>query len=530
MRMSLDPAAAPGPIAARYNAARQEDCRILDRARLCAALTLPWLLPEGNHNPNDKLPENYQSVGSRGVGVLAGKLKETVFPTRGTWFIMQPSVKITSDPEVDDQVKQDLTTALYARQVALHALLEQTPAGTRRQAAQFSSAKRASIEQLVVTGDTLEMLTDDYQLRVFGRDQYVTRRDHARNVLYHITYEAIDPLTLTKEQREAAEIDPETLKKSVDERMMLLFTLVEWEPEKKYWKIEQEVHNGIITERTEKITPYFATAYNLAPGEHYGRGIIEANLGDLKSLNELSGARLALFAAASKFLYFIDENSLVQEDDLTAPSGTVLRARVEGGQVLDIAIFRTEKIADYQMLSQGIAELQSRLGEALLLSSETQPVTDRTTATQANIFDRELDAALAGIYADIADQQQIPLMYRLIEQAKRDNIADIRNLPADAMDFKTYTGSAAIAEQQKAVRIVTFARVMAEIGAADTIDPFVLGDILKRAQSIDDPGLVKSRDQVQAERQQAMAEQTQMAGAQAGAQAAAQRMAAQETA
>jgi hypothetical protein len=53
---------------------------VLERARDCAALTIPALVPPEGHDDNNVLPTPYQSLGARGVNNVASKLLMSLFP------------------------------------------------------------------------------------------------------------------------------------------------------------------------------------------------------------------------------------------------------------------------------------------------------------------------------------------------------------------------------------------------------------------------------------------------------------------
>ena len=52
----------------------------LDRARQCAELTIPSLLPKDGHSSASSLPTPWQGVGARGVNNLASKLLLALLP------------------------------------------------------------------------------------------------------------------------------------------------------------------------------------------------------------------------------------------------------------------------------------------------------------------------------------------------------------------------------------------------------------------------------------------------------------------
>ena len=52
----------------------------LDRARECALLTIPSLMPPENWSEEYELPQPYSSVGSRGVTALASRMLSALIP------------------------------------------------------------------------------------------------------------------------------------------------------------------------------------------------------------------------------------------------------------------------------------------------------------------------------------------------------------------------------------------------------------------------------------------------------------------
>ena len=69
---------------------------------------------------------------------------------------------------------------------------------------------RSAISQLLVTGDVLIQMTDEYQIRIHRRDNYVVRRSTSGDVMYMITREQVDSLSLSPEQIEMIGLDLET--------------------------------------------------------------------------------------------------------------------------------------------------------------------------------------------------------------------------------------------------------------------------------------------------------------------------------
>jgi len=487
---------------------------ILEEARLCAALTKPWILPPENQNPDMKLPENYQSEGSRGITNMEGRMLMALYPPDAPWFRLEVAPKYRYSGSLNDRQLQEIQQKLFIQELVIQAALESVHLNPRSNgiAAGFRSNKRLSISHVLITGDVLERLDDNYRLTVFRRDQYVTLRDSAGAVMHHIIKERIDPLNLTDEQITKSKLDKEKLKaEQCADRMRDMYTLVEWQPWSKNWVVRQEINDEIIVESQEPISPYFSTSYELVSGENYGRGWIAQNLGDLRSLNTINEKMLDFAAMASKFLTFLDSNSEIQPKQLEEKSGSVIHGRVAGGQVQDVAFLKTDKFADFRVVFETAERIRKSLGSAMLMESAVQPTGDRVTATQVQRVALELEGALGGIYAPIADEQQIPLLQRTRYQLQRDKL--IAPLPEGFVEIKGLTGISALSREHDAARVMEITAIVAQLPeeARARIDYTVLVDVLARYRRIDVPGLIKSPEQVISEHQQMMQQQAAMA-------------------
>lgn len=509
----------PGRLRKLFDGEASSRANLMDRARTCAALTKPWVLPPEEQTADVKLPQPFQSLGARGVTNLEGKTLLALYPPDFLWFSLEPVAEFKHDPTIRPEEIQRVQHVLFLQSLILIAKLEaanlEGGSAAYRHRSGFRSKKRASLSQLFITGDTLEHLGDDYRLKVYRRDQYTTLRDSNGDVLRHGIYEKIDPLSLTDERLVAADLDKSKLQlQSVAERMLRLDTGVEWHPQTRKWVIEQELNGHIINTSEEVVSPYFCTPFELVAGEHYGRGFVEQNLGDFTSLDTLSERMLDFAAMASRMHPCIDHSSPIQEDDFKKPTGQVFRAKVQAGQVQDIAFLKVDKLADFKVVYDTHQAIRKDLGLAMLIESEVAPSGEAGRSPVAwQTIVNQLDGALGGLYAPIADDQQIPLIRRMMFQLERDKL--ILPLPKDTIEVKALTGLAAIARQQKAAKLITMldlATKFGDLGLAK-IDLSVAFDVLARLQGVDEPGVVKSAEQFAAEQKVAMRAQAQQEAA-----------------
>lgn len=497
------------------DADRRGRMSILER---CARLTLPeMMVPEGQSD-SALLPQNYQSFGAYGLQNLAGKTLVSLYPPDRAWVRQQPSPEIMHDPAVPDEAKIQLEERLFLQDLMILASMSASPEWrSNGYAFDFWSAKRQAMLFLIGFGDVLEHIDDDNKSRVFLPRQYVTKRNSAGGILYHVIKEEIDPLSLSGKQLEQAALKPDELrKKTARDRMAKLYTLVEWQPRSRTWLIQQEVNDRVVNESEEPITPYPCTSFRLVPGENYGRGLVEANLGDLESYDQICRRKLDFAAMCSKFLFILDENATrFREDDLAKPSGAVVRGRLnQDGTSRDVGILNVNKAVDFQIVNTVEQAVMERLARAFLTGSASVRQSERTTATEVQELMRELDGALGGVYGNIAAQQQLSTFYRARYNLQRKRV--LPKLPEKYVKVSLLTGVAALAAELKIRNLLTFKDIVSGLGerAVMRLNEDVILDASARMLGIYQPGLIRSPEEVKKMVEEALAAQAKAAAMQ----------------
>lgn len=505
-----------GRLASLFSSEDGDRTDTLEIARECARLTVPWMLPEDGRTEGEKLHRNNQSLGGKGVGNLQGKLLLALFPPDHPFFEITLDPEFQYDPSIPDEFKQGFAQRLWLQQLQMTATIEsaQIVSGGRRGVG-HRVAQHHSIGQMIVTGDTLDEITDDYTVKVHRRDRYVTRRDDTGCVLYHITKESIDPLSLTDDDLVKAQVDMKDLRqKPARQRMMSLHTRHEWQPRSNSWVIEQEVNGYIIRTSEEPEPRVFSTPFELITGENYGHGFVEKNLGDLKTLDTMKAKLREAIGNMARMVPVIDPSSSIQESDLLRPSGEPIRGRVSAGVVQDVALFQTNKNADITAVAQYVASLELSLAKAFLLESALQPQKERVTAMQISRIAEEVDGATGGLYIPISENKHLAQLRRYRWQMQRDGLLPTLTKGAEkAVRFRVLTGLSALAQQAKMGRMLNFAQTIAAMGpqAMARIDEGVLAQVLQRASNIYEPGLIKSDERMAQDQQQAIRAQAQVA-------------------
>jgi hypothetical protein len=481
--------AEPGTIVAKFNKLDGERSTVLKRARECAELTIPALMPPQGHSESSDLPTPYQSFGARATNNLASKLILTLFPPNDPFFRLA----------VDDQVLKDAAeTDLQMIEEALskteHAVMDEIEIQSIRVSA-YEAAKL-----LIVTGNTLAYLPDEGGMKVYRLDQYVIRRDPMGHTLELIVKELVGVEALPTDIRAlvAGKMGTDSQKDTVD-----LYTRV-WR-ENDEWNVAQEAGGVSVPSASGTYPiddcPWLPLRWSAITGENYGRGLVDEYLGDLRSLEGLNQAILDFAAAAAKILFLANPNGITKVKDCNdAQSGDFVVGRRE-----DIACLQMDKSADFKIAYDTAQNIEQRLAQAFLLMSSVQRQAERVTAEEIRLMASELEDALGGVYSVLSQEMQRPLVKRLMTQMTKLN--KIPALPKKTIQPMIVAGLEALGrghEVDKVMRVVQ--AITGTFGPQVAAQYLSVGNFATRlgtGYGVNVTGLVRSDQEVAQAEQQA---------------------------
>tara|TARA_R100000541_G_scaffold21751_1_gene31681 strand:+ start:884 stop:2443 length:1560 start_codon:yes stop_codon:yes gene_type:complete len=476
-------------IAKTYENMASDRDSFLSRARNCAELTIPTLMPPEGHTGSTQYVTPYQSVGARGVNNLASKLLMTLLPPNQSFF------RLTIDDFDLTELGGD------ARGKAEEAL-----ARIERSATQEVESKAIrvptfeALKQLIVSGNVLVHMPPKSGMKVFRLDRYVIQRDTMGNILKIIVKESIAYDALPKEVLEALMENPEyqvdTNKKECD-----IYTCVKRVGKK--FEVHQEVHGIIIPSTkgsyTEDKLPWMALRFIAVDGNNYGRSFCEEIVGDLKSLEALTKAIVEGSAASSKLLFLVRPNGTTKMRSIAdAPNGGII-----SGDANDVTTLQANKFNDFRVAQETMQKITERLSFAFLLNSSVQRQAERVTAEEVRYMAQELETALGGIYSVLSQEFQVPLVNLLLGKMQKEG--KMPKFPKDTLKPQIVTGLEALGRGQDLNKLSQFLQMLQPLGQEVIQSELNIGDYLDRlgaSLGIDTQGLVKSDEQKQQEAQQ----------------------------
>ncbi len=485
----------------RYQALETHRTPYLTVARDAAKMTIPALLPPSDDVKTRRLPTPWQGTGARGVNNLASKLLLTLFPPNTPFarYVPEPGIVEELQTEGLEDAKSEIEKTLGTLERRL-----QTKVETRGDRVKMFE----TLKQLLVTGNALLFLGKDGN-RVFKMDKYVVKRSPNGDVLEIVVREGISLSSL--DPKFVKQVQTQSGVPTDDEKSTFMFTHIKRNFSTEKFDIYQEI-KGIRVPGSDGSypidkTPWLVLRYSHIDGEDYGRGFIEEYYGDLNSLERLTKAIVEGAAAAAKVLFLVSPNGTTTARTLQqAPNGAV-----RSGDAKDISVLQLDKFADFRVTLDSMERIESRLSYAFMLNSSVQRKGERVTAEEIRYMATELEDALGGVYSILSLELQLPYVRRLMVIMEKDG--SMPSLPKDMVSPTIVTGLEALGRGHDLRKLDDFMRGLAESVGPEVLAQFVnMADYIKRratAVGIDTEGLIKTPEQLAAERAEAQQQQQQ---------------------
>ena len=494
----------------------------LNRAKDCARLTIPYLIPEDDIGHNETLPSLYQAVGANGVTNLASKLLMTMLPPNEPCFRLRVNNMLMEQEQeqVDKAFRTEIDKSLSRMEQAVLADIEEK--GDR-------SVVFEGNQHLIVSGNGLYYDDPDDGLRFFPLSRFVVDRDPAGTPVEIIVRETLSMDVLdddvrekikatteggggedtTEDSGEGASILNEDHRDREREQDVDIYTHLTREGDT--WHIYQEARGVVLDDSTGTYKadscPWFPVRMYSIAGESYGRSFVELQLGDLTALESLSQALVEGSAISAFAVGLVNPNGATSARAITeARNGDFIE-----GSADDVQFLQVQKGADLSVTAQQVQALSTTLKTSFLMMEGVRRSGERVTAEEIRTLARELEAGLGGVYTLVSQEFQLPFIRsRMAHMAKKKLLPE---LPKDTVRPSVVTGFEALGrgnDKQKLLEFLQFVlQSTGEQGAAYLNVPNAI-QRLASAMGIPTEGLVKTEEDIQRE-QQAAQQQAQQA-------------------
>ena len=490
-----------GTVAGRYQQLVTTRDPFLQRARDCAKVTNPSLVPDSHMGDHGRLKTPYQSVGARGLSNLANKLGLSLFPPNSPFFKLEIDSLALQVEEQGPELKTELDTALVKVELAVMQMLEVISA---------RASMHEAFKQLLVAGNVL-LYVGEEGIKVIHLDRYCCVRDPMGTVTEIITEEEVYPEALPEdflddEEEEKTSLGP--IKKTIK-----IYTCVKFKDGQAYWYQEARGKEipGTYGMCPIGCSPWIPLRFERIDTEEYGRSHVEAYYGDLTALESLYQSILEGSAAAAKILFLVNPNGTTRPRTLSsAANGAIVQ-----GNAADVTVIQSNKGQDLQIASSLADRIEGRLQFAFLLNTAVQRPGERVTAEEIRYMAQELEASIGGLYSILTQELQLPLvrriMYILQRKGKLPQFPTSETTGEPLVSPKPVTGLEAIGRGDDMNKLTEFIAIAQQSLGPDVMAQYLnMEEALRRlaaSASIDTTNLVKTSEQLQQEAQAAQEQQ-----------------------
>lgn len=491
----------------RYAALSGKRDQYLNRARSCAKLTIPHLFPPEGANESSTYDTPYQSLGARGVNNLASKLLLSLFPVNATFARMQ-----LGDAELEELAKATGQEGDAIRTVVAEGLMKIENRLKRwMEAKAIRPVMDPVFKHLIVGGNTCLQVNAVFGCRMYSLEKYVVRRDPTGFVLEAVIKDPVDLDALPDNVRKlagdkVAAADNSAMGASKSE--LAIYTWIKWDAGDSQYKVKQEfegktVPNSEGSYPKDKM-PFLFLRLSYVEGEDYGRSYIEQYYGDLMSLETLTKSVTLSSKVTGKAVVMVRPGGVTNPRSLSkAETGDVVVGSLE-----DVGMLQFDKWADLRPSLEMIKALEQRLAFAFLLNSAIQRNGERVTAEEIRYMAGELDDALGGTYAMLAQHLQLPFANALLAELQKPKAKEFK-LPAlpSGINPVVVTGMEALGRGHDLQKLDAFIGGLAQMLGPQALQYLNISEYMSRravALDLDISNLIRSEQEIAAEREQQM--------------------------
>jgi len=493
--------------AQRYRALESDRNYYLERGREAARLTLPYLIPSSNEptkGNKEVFPLPWNGIGARGVLNLASRMLLALLPPTQSFFRFTLNEMEMIRQNISLDQKSEFDSALAKMEQEVLRSIEST---------NDRVAFHEALLWLIVCGNVL-LYVGKEGLRVHHLNRYVCCRDPMGNPLEVVTCEELAVNVLPPEVKALLEDDDDVVGKLANDdydeigeydKTVKIYTHVRWEKTRVAWHQEMKGKEipGSEGEAPMDSNPWMPLRMSRVDGQPYGVGYVEsAALADLKTAEALSQAVSEGSLASAAIRFLVRPNGVTKAKSLAEAANGAFVV----GDINDVQALQVQKGGDMQVAMAGLARVEARLSQAFMLADVRD--SERTTAEEVRLQALQIENSLGSIYSILTTEFQTPYVSRkldlLIRQGK------LEPLPKDLIRPVVSVGLAAVGRSNDLEKVVRFVSTIAELGNAIgqqevtmRVNPSELIRRLAASMGVDTVGLIKTDQEVAAERQQA---------------------------
>ena len=393
--------------ASRFNYLDNQRDAMLDRCRIYAKLTLPYVFPDDTYETEqDTLQLARHSIGAQSVNSLANKMMLALFQPSNPFF------RLGLTKEAQNSLPKEL--ASNVDQILANGETEAMAVMAR---GAYRPALFELMKHLIITGNALPVFAKSGTLSVVSLKDYVVQRSPDGTVIEivvrrDLAYAALDAdAKIAYEQLGGREEDPDAV--------VSLYHWIKKVPGDSGYTVEQWVEDKHLPAKQfdSKVKnyddlPWQPQVWVLPTGSHYGVGLVEEYYGDLTALNVYAKSQTDGAALAATWRFMLSESSSMRPEDLAnSENGDII-----SGSPNNLALLTAPVAANVAAIASALGDTAQRVGRGFLTMTAITRDAERVTAEEIRTLAAELETGLGGVYARLAVSLQQPMAHFLFKQ------------------------------------------------------------------------------------------------------------------
>lgn len=472
------------------------DESVVNRYQQYAYWTLPYLMADQREVSGSGriiVERDFQEIGALLVNNLASKLARILFPTQYSFFKASASKAFEEHAAKRGVGKEELRQRFAELEIAAKERLF-TNSGY--------AALILSLKYLIVTGSALIYRDSPGSTIVtYGPETFAIRRDGAGKMLDCVLREFTVVEALPQELQQALRAGNRT-KYSRAEQQVEKYTRIHFELRSgiRGFSVRQQVDDLDVGGEDwfpESLCPWMAPTWNLIPGEHYGRGMVEDYAGGFARLSSLSEASALYGVEMTRVIHLVGAGSGTDVDDIaTAESGEWRR-----GDPQSVSAYEAGDAKKLEQLAANIIECYQRLSRAFMYTGNARQA-ERVTAYELQQEAQEAESSLGGVYSTLSGGMQVPLAHILMAETSTEALT---GLVTGELKPDVTAGIPALGRTSDVQNLLQAGQ---EIGAIlpviqldKRIDPQRVVDMILSGRSIDPKSIMYTPEQQKANRE-----------------------------
>lgn len=357
-------------LANRFKALDSARSGKMERARECAALTIPSTLPPLGWNEEMDLPQPYSSQAAKGALALTSRFQFSVVPLNNL-PAFSLGLKNGEEPSPELNTLLSLSSDQIYRKILSN---------------NFREIVSETLLQAIIVGDYLIEYDKDMLCKGHRLDHFVVLYS-ADGILMEAIYMEFEKIP--NEEQDFTKLNYDTV--NCERRgYRTIYCQYLYDPEEKTYKVTKQYADGteISSEDGIKVPKITHVRWNIVPGTNYGRSYVESLRADIKALEGFTEALLNGLTAASVFWMCIDPGG---RTDIAALQEAAIGAWVSGRKE-DIFVASPAATMQPQISSayQSVETYRQQIAQAFLMAGASIPNKDRVTAEHVRVITQEL--------------------------------------------------------------------------------------------------------------------------------------------